>query len=124
MDARPSLIEFPADDPERARAFWAGLLNQPLDVRAPGQGEGWQTTPPAGAGADARTDGLSIGVHARGPGPGDRFSLPYLAVDDLAQALRRVTELGGSVVHPGERFAVCRDSEGTPFGLTEQPSAA
>jgi predicted enzyme related to lactoylglutathione lyase len=38
-------------------------------------------------------------------------------VDDLPAALERVGELGGSVVHPGERFAVCKDSEGTPFGL-------
>jgi hypothetical protein len=28
-----------------------------------------------------------------------------------------VRALGGSVVHPGERWAVCRDSEGSPFGL-------
>jgi predicted enzyme related to lactoylglutathione lyase len=28
-----------------------------------------------------------------------------------------VVELGGDVVHPGERIAVCRDSEGNPFGL-------
>jgi predicted enzyme related to lactoylglutathione lyase len=110
MDARPVLLEFPADDPQRARAFWAGLLDRPLHDRQGVQGEGWQ----AEVGGD-----LAVGVHARGPGPGDRFSLPYLAVDDLAAALQRVTELGGSVVHPGQRFAVCRDSEGTPFGLTE-----
>jgi predicted enzyme related to lactoylglutathione lyase len=56
-------------------------------------------------------------VHERGRGPGDRFSLPYFEVDDLPKALERVTELGGSIVHPGEAWAVCRDSEGTPFGL-------
>jgi hypothetical protein len=28
-DARLSRIEFPADDPERARRFWEGLLVQP-----------------------------------------------------------------------------------------------
>ncbi len=107
--ARPSLVEFPADDAARARAFWAGVLESPLEPRTPGQGEGWQTAP-AG-------DGAAVGVHARGRGPGDSFSLPYFAVDDLPAAVARVTELGGSVVHPGERWAVCRDSEGTPFGL-------
>ena len=25
--------------------------------------------------------------------------------------------LGGTVVHPGERWAICKDSEGSPFGL-------
>lgn len=107
MDARPSLIEFPADDPERARRFWSELLGQPLTGRGDGEGEGWQT----------RDQAPSVGVHARGRGPGDTFSLPYFVVADLAQALQRVTALGGSVIHPGERWAICRDSEGTPFGL-------
>jgi predicted enzyme related to lactoylglutathione lyase len=107
-DARPSLIEFPADDPERALRFWSGLLGAELAPRGDGEGEGWQT----GVGS-----AIAVGVHARGPGPGDTVSLPYFAVDDLAQALERVEELGGSVVHPGERWAVCRDSEGSPFGL-------
>ena len=57
----------------------------------------------------------------RGPGPGDTVSLPYFEVDDLADALRPVQALGGAVVHPGERWAVCRDSEGSPFGLAARP---
>ncbi len=104
--ARLSLIEFPADDPERARRFWAALLGGPLEPRH-GE-EGWQThsaTPP-------------VGLHARGRGPGDSFSLPYFAVDDLARALEQVEALGGSVVHPGSASAVCKDCEGSPFGLT------
>jgi hypothetical protein len=32
-----------------------------------------------------------------------------------------VQELGGTLVHPGERWAVCRDSEGSPFGLALAP---
>jgi predicted enzyme related to lactoylglutathione lyase len=43
--------------------------------------------------------------------------LPYFAVDDLGAALERVVSLGGSVVHPGDRWAICKDSEGSPFGL-------
>jgi len=105
---RPSLVEFPADDPARARAFWAGLLEAPLAERPPDQGEGWQTAPEGGA---------AVGVHARGRGPGDSFSLPYFAVDDLPAAVARVSALGGSVIHPGERWAICRDSEGNPFAL-------
>jgi predicted enzyme related to lactoylglutathione lyase len=56
-------------------------------------------------------------VHERGRGPGDTASLPYFAVADMAAALERVATLGGSVIHPGETWSVCRDSEGTPFGL-------
>ncbi|MGI8945677.1 MAG: VOC family protein [Thermoleophilaceae bacterium] len=107
-----ALVEFPADDPERARRFWSGLVDGALDPRDAGEGEGWQTRSPAPA----------IGVHARGPGPGDSFSLPYFAVGDLAGALERVISLGGSVVHPGTRWAICKDSEGSPFGLALDPA--
>ena len=102
-----SNVEFPADDPERARRFWSGLLGADLEPRHDGEGEGWQT----------HSGAPSVGVHARGRGPGDTFSLPYFAVADVAEAVRRVEALGGSVVHPGERWAICKDSEGSPFGL-------
>ena len=101
------LIEFPADDPDRARRFWEGLLGVDLEPRAEDEGEGWKS----------RAGGPAVGVHERGRGPGDRFSRPYFAVDDLAAAVESVRELGGDVIHPGDRWAICRDSEGTPFGL-------
>jgi predicted enzyme related to lactoylglutathione lyase len=106
--APAALIEFPADDPQRALRFWSGLLNVELEVRREMEGEGWQT----------RSGVPTIGVHARGRGPGDSFSLPYFSVDDMTEALANVQALGGSVVHPGEKWAVCKDSEGSPFGLT------
>jgi predicted enzyme related to lactoylglutathione lyase len=101
------LIEFPADDPERALRFWGGVLGADLEPRPADAGEGWEAD-----GADLR-----LGVHRRGPGPGDTASLPYFTVTDLPGTLQRVEELGGSVIHPGERWAVCRDSEGSPFAL-------
>jgi predicted enzyme related to lactoylglutathione lyase len=101
------LIEFPADDPERARRFWSELLGVTLEARQEGEGSGWQTP----------SDSPRFGLHARGTGPGDRFSLPYFAVEDLEGSLARVEELGGTIVHPGERWAICKDSEGSPFGL-------
>src|SRR6476660_8755673 len=61
------LIEFPADDPERARRFWSGVLGAELVARPADAGEGWETK-----GTDLR-----LGVHQRGPGPGDTASLPY-----------------------------------------------
>jgi uncharacterized protein len=107
--ARPALVEFPADDPERALRFWGALLGAELEPRAEAEGAGWQTRGP--------DSGTAVGVHTRGRGPGDSFSLPYFSVDDLGAALDRVRALGGSVIHPGERWAICRDSEGSPFGL-------
>jgi predicted enzyme related to lactoylglutathione lyase len=105
-----ALIEFPADDPDRARAFWTGLLGVELEPRTEGQGEGWQS-----AGAPA------VGVHARGAGPGDTRALPYFEVDAMSVALERVTSLGGAVVHPGDAWAICKDSEGSPFALSARP---
>jgi predicted enzyme related to lactoylglutathione lyase len=101
------LIEFPADDPERARRFWRGVLGAVLAPRPSEAGAGWEAS-----GADIR-----LGLHQRGSGPGDNASLPYFTVPDLPAALQRVHDLGGSVIHPGERWAVCRDSEGSPFAL-------
>jgi predicted enzyme related to lactoylglutathione lyase len=109
----PPLIEFPADDAERARRFWERLLGLTLAPRGADEGRGWQ----------AAHEGVSFGLHERGTGPGDRFSLPYFSVPDLPAALGDVTALGGEIVHPGDRWAICRDSEGTPFGLAGPPPA-
>ena len=94
------LIEFPADDPNRARRFWHGVLGVTLAPRPAAAGSGWQTD----------SDDLRLGVHERGAGPGDTASLPYFTVADLPTTLERVRELGGSIIHPGDRWAVCRDS--------------
>jgi predicted enzyme related to lactoylglutathione lyase len=107
------LIEFPADDVDRARGFWEGLLSIELEDRRVGEGAGWQTHSEGSA---------QIGVHARGRGPGDTASLPYFEVGDMEVALARVAALGGSVIHPGDAWSVCRDSEGTPFGLARAPA--
>jgi predicted enzyme related to lactoylglutathione lyase len=109
-----SLIEFPADDPARARRFWMQLLGVELEVREDAEGEGWQT----------HSASPALGVHARGRGPGDSVSLPYFAVSDIAEVLKRVEALGGSVVHPGEKWAICKDSEGSPFGLAQESLGA
>jgi predicted enzyme related to lactoylglutathione lyase len=107
------LVEFPADDADRARRFWHAVLGVELSPRRAEAGAGWE----------AERDGLRLGVHQRGPGPGDTASLAYFGVDDLPAALERVRDLGGSVIHPGERWAICRDSEGSPFALSaETPS--
>jgi predicted enzyme related to lactoylglutathione lyase len=111
MLSAPFLIEFPADEPERARRFWGELLETALESRRHGEGRGWH----------ADWHGVVVGLHERGAGPGDRFSLPYFPVADLTAALERVPALGGEVVHSGDRWVICRDSEGTPFGLAGSP---
>lgn len=107
MDRPRTLIEFPADDPARARRFWSGLIGAQLAERTASEGRGWQ----------ARAGDSAIGIHERGAGPGDTAALPYFTVADMDTTLDRVKALGGSVIHPGQQWAICRDSEGSPFGL-------
>jgi predicted enzyme related to lactoylglutathione lyase len=107
VDGSFGLIEFPADDSDRALRFWSGLLGVELAERSEAEGRGWQT----------HTGAPALGIHERGTGPGDTVSLPYFTVSDMEAALERVRRLGGSVIHPGSLWAICRDSEGSPFGL-------
>jgi hypothetical protein len=65
---------------------------------------------------------------------GDRGATPYVffRVEDMEAALERVRELGGvvdetdvegdeeSVARFG-RFKLCRDDQGSPFGLHQKP---
>src|SRR5215217_3980156 len=84
------LIEFPADDPARARRFWGGVLGAQLAPRPSDAGTGWELD-----------DGdVRLGVHERGPGPGDTVSLPYFTVADLAATLDRVRELAARSSSP------------------------
>jgi predicted enzyme related to lactoylglutathione lyase len=103
------LIEFPADDPRRALRFWNAVLGAELAPRPAEAGSGWVH----------EGDGIRFGIHERGKGPGDTASLPYFGTLDMAAALDRVREFGGSIVHPGERWSICRDCEGTPFALEQ-----
>ncbi len=109
----PPLIEFPADDLARARLFWEQLLEITLAVRHAEQGRG----------LEGPRDGVVVGLHERGAGPGDRAALPYFPVSDLKAAVARVLALGGTIVHPGAQWVICRDSEGSPFGLSAVPTA-
>ncbi|MFE1035289.1 VOC family protein [Streptomyces sp. NPDC058807] len=121
MAGEPSFFELGVADPERGSAFYGGLF-------------GWTLEPgPAGRGFSIGTGGVPGGLHG-----GDAGASPYLffRVDDLDAALVRVRELGGAVDDLGDegekdtasvarfgRFALCRDNQGSVFGLHEPPSA-
>ncbi len=91
----------------------------------------WSFEPgPSGQGYVIGTLGLQGGMHG-----GDRGATPYLffAVDDMDAALERARELGGTVeemdVDGGEksqasfgRFELCRDDQGSAFGLHQPPA--
>jgi predicted enzyme related to lactoylglutathione lyase len=118
MTGEPSFFELGVADADRARAFYTALF-------------GWQMDPgPSGAGFVIGTGGIPGGLH-----PGDPEAVPYLffRVGDMDAAVARARELGGRIeefegdsdsedsVKRFGRFRLCRDDQGSPFGLHEPP---
>jgi predicted enzyme related to lactoylglutathione lyase len=115
-------IEIPADDPERAKAFYAEVFNWSFAPVIPGfEGYHLFTTP---AGQDA--PGGAIGK--RGESAPDRVR-SYINVDSIDETLPRITQLGGTVVTeksevPGQGwYAVFTDPDGNEMALWESTSA-
>jgi uncharacterized protein len=118
MAGEITFFELGVDDVERGRAFYESLF-------------GWQfDRGPSGRGFVIGTPTVEGGMHG-----GDGGASPYVffAVDDLDAAVERVRELGGEIVEMdvgGEdeetdarfgRFKLCRDDQGSPFGLHQPP---
>ena len=118
MAGEVAFIELGVKDWEGARAFYEGLF-------------GWTFEPgPSGQGYSFRTPNVPGGVHGGDPG-----AAPYVffAVDDIDAAVAQVRELGGTIEEmdvDGDaeqqekfgRFKLCRDDQGSPFGLHQRPS--
>jgi predicted enzyme related to lactoylglutathione lyase len=115
MNGELSFFELGVGDLARAREFYGSLF-------------GWEFIE-EGNGATIETPNIPGGIH-----PGDEGASPYLffRVDDLDAALARVRELGGEVggyassedpdtVSRFGRFVLCRDDQGSSFGLHEPP---
>jgi uncharacterized protein len=117
MAGELAFFELGVEDVEKGRAFYEGLF-------------GWQfALGPSGQGFVIATPTVPGGMHG-----GDRGSAPYVffAVDDMETAVARVRELGGVVedtdvegdndsVATFGRFKLCRDDQGSPFGLHQRP---
>jgi predicted enzyme related to lactoylglutathione lyase len=115
-----AFFELGVEDVQRGRAFYAGLF-------------GWQfEVGPSGQGFRIAAPNVPGGMHG-----GDGGAAPYVffAVDDMEAALERVRELGGEVedmeVEGDEeqqaqtgRFKLCRDDQGSQFGLHQRPRGA
>jgi predicted enzyme related to lactoylglutathione lyase len=117
MNGELSFFELGVADAGRAREFYGSLF-------------GWEFVE-EGKGATIETPNVPGGVHG-----GDAGASPslFFRVDDLDAALTRVRELGGEVgdyVSEDEddpetvarfgRFVVCKDDQGSAFGLHEPP---
>jgi predicted enzyme related to lactoylglutathione lyase len=117
MAGELAFFEIGVEDPERGRAFYEGLF-------------GWTFEPgPSGEGFAITAPNLPGGMHG-----GDKGANPYVffKVDDIETALERVRELGGEVEEMGiegdedaiarfGRFKLCRDDQGSSFGLHQPP---
>ncbi|MFE2045208.1 VOC family protein [Streptomyces sp. NPDC059477] len=123
MTGEPSFFEIGVDDPERGRTFYGTLFGWDLERG------------PSGRGYAIGTPGLPGGMHGGDKGAAS----PYLffRVDDLDAAVAKVLELGGTIEELGDegeedpgsaarfgRFKLCRDDQGSGFGLHEPPSRA
>ena len=112
VDRPLALIEFPADDPARARRFWSDLLGIELAERGEAEGRGWQT----------HTGYPGVGIHERGTGPGDTVSLPYFTVADMDAALGQVKALAGASSIPGRGGRSVGTPRGARSGWPSTPS--
>lgn len=107
-------IEFPADDPERAKRFYTAVAGWEF-----GEMEGFpnywlfRTSETAGGGLGRRGDSV-----------GDVIRV-YISVDKLEPAVAAAEANGGTVMTPPSdvpgqgRFAAVRDPEGNEVGLWE-----
>lgn len=117
MSGELAFVEIGVDDVERGRAFYESLF-------------GWRfETGPSGQGYAISLPNVAGGIHG-----GDKGAAPYLffSVDDMDAAVARVQELGGTVddvdvegdertVGQFGRFKLCRDDQGSRFGLHQPP---
>ena len=121
QDASIVWFEIPADNPERAKAFYGNLFDWKISP-FPGSGDYWHIDT---GGADASPDGaLKRRKHA-----GERV-VNYIGVDSVDKFADKIAKLGGKIcmaktaVPQMGYFAVCQDPEGNPFGLWESDPAA
>ncbi len=110
-------VEFPADDPERARNFYAEAFG--WRFRAMEDFPDYYLFETA-----AGREGLGGAVGRRGRSAGERVR-NFVTVDSIDETLPRIEQLGGSVVEPRAEvpgqgwYAVVADTEGNELGLWE-----
>ncbi|HMC24231.1 MAG TPA: VOC family protein [Candidatus Udaeobacter sp.] len=114
-------FEIPADNPDRAKAFYSNLFGWKINP-FPGGGDYWHIDT---GGADDTPDGALKGRRH----PGEPI-VNYISVDSVAEFSKKIEKLGGKIcmsrtaVPQMGYFAVCQDTEGNAFGLWESDANA
>jgi len=119
----PSIVwfEIPADNPERAKKFYAGLFGWKIN-KFPGMNDYWHIDT---GGPDASPDG---GLMARKQ-PGQTIT-NYVNVESVDKAAAKVEKLGGKIcmgktaVPQMGYFVLCLDPENNMFALWERTQTA
>ena len=111
-------FEIPADEPDRARSFYAGVFGWSFGDPIPGFENYHLFTTPVGQ------EGVGGAIGKRGESAPEKLRT-YVQVDSVDAALQKVTELGGSVVEPKSEvpgqgwYGVFRDTEGNELAVWE-----
>ena len=116
MAGELSFFEIGVGDTGQARRFYGALL-------------GWSFAEEGGGASIDAGGAVPGGLHG-----GDAGASPYVffRVDDMEAALKKVRELGGEAEREIEgdspdsvarfgRFALCKDDQGSAFGLHQPP---
>jgi predicted enzyme related to lactoylglutathione lyase len=107
-------FEIPADNPERAQAFYKNLFGWNINP-FPGSDDYWHIDT---GGADDTPDGAL----KRRKQPEEPV-VNYLSVNSVDKYTDKIAKLGGKIcmsktaVPQMGYFAVCQDTEGNPFGI-------
>jgi uncharacterized protein len=109
-------FEIPADNLERAKAFYKNLFGWNINP-FPGSDDYWHIDT---GGADETPDGaLKKRKHPQEP------VVNYVSVDSVDKFADKIAKLGGKIcmvktaVPQMGYFAVCQDTEANPFGIWE-----
>jgi predicted enzyme related to lactoylglutathione lyase len=111
----------PADNPERAKAFYSNLFGWKINL-FPGGGDYWHID--TGGSDDTPDGGLKRREHPQEP------ITNYVSVDSVAEFAKKIEKLGGKICMPKTAvpqmgyFAVCQDTEGNTFGIWESDTTA
>ncbi|MGH7445296.1 MAG: VOC family protein [Longimicrobiales bacterium] len=117
MKGEVAFFEIGVNDAQKGRTFYEGLFGWTFEAGT------------SGGGFTINAPNMQGGMHG-----GDAGASPYLffAVDNIEAAIERVRALGGEVddmdvegdadaIARFGRFKLCRDDQGSHFGLHERP---
>jgi uncharacterized protein len=114
-------FEIPADNPDRAKAFYGGLFGWKINL-FPGMTDYWHID--TGGSDDSPDGGLMARKH-----PGHLIT-NYVNVPSVTRFMAKVEKLGGKICMPKTAvpqmgyFAICEDTEKNVFGIWEHNKKA